>query len=291
MANSKYEYVKAFEQPDLLIPNTWIVVRIDGRGFHKFSDKYAFEKPNDRRALDLMNAAAKAVMMELPDIIIAYGISDEYSFVFHKSCVLFERRSSKLVTTIVSTFTAYYVHFWSTYFPEPEMQLTAPLPSFDGRAVQYPSVQNLRDYMSWRQVDCHINNLYNTTFWTLIQKGGLDAKGAEKELAGSLAADKNEILFSRFGINYNNEPEIYKKGSVVFRDYELVEPGAPEIIDEDSAKTIEQKELSKTQEEKDRKRRAKARITVQHVDVIKDEFWQRRPWLLSNKPGKIPKEP
>ncbi|TGO53561.1 hypothetical protein BCON_0121g00140 [Botryotinia convoluta] len=290
MANSKYEYVKAFEQPDLLIPNTWIVVRIDGRGFHKFSDKYAFEKPNDRRALDLMNAAAKAVMMELPDIVIAYGISDEYSFVFHKSCVLFERRSSKLVTTIVSTFTAYYVHFWSTYFPDPGMQLTAPLPSFDGRAVQYPSVQNLRDYMSWRQVDCHINNLYNTTFWTLIQKGGFDAKGAEKELAGSLAADKNEILFSRFGINYNNEPEIYKKGSVVFRDYELVEPGVSEAVDEDSAKTIEQKELSKTQEEKDRKRRAKARITVQHVDVIKDEFWQRRPWLLSNKPGKIPKE-
>lgn len=87
------------------------------------------------------------------------------------------------------------------------MQLTAPLPSFDGRAVQYPSVQNLRDYMSWRQVDCmrffhillpifvflglvlisegHINNLYNTTFWTLIQKGGFDAKGAEKELAVS----------------------------------------------------------------------------------------------------------
>lgn len=64
----------------------------------------------------------------------------------------------------------------------------------------------------------------------------------------------------------------------------------PEAIDEDSARTIEQKELSKTQEEKDRKRRAKARITVQHVDVIKDEFWQKRPWLLSNKPGKIPKE-
>ncbi|KAF4635013.1 hypothetical protein G7Y89_g3083 [Cudoniella acicularis] len=241
MANSKYEYVKAFEQPDILLPNTWIVVRIDGRGFHKFSAKYAFEKPNDRRALDLMNAAAKAVMTELPDIVIAYGISDEY------------------------------------------------------RAVMYPSVQNLRDYMSWRQVDCHINNLYNTTFWALIQKGGMDAKDAEKELAGSVAADKNEILFSRFKINYNNEPEIYKKGSVVLRDgkkYELVEPGfAPEAVDEDSAKTVEELQLSKTQEEKDRKRRAKARITVQHVDIIRDEFWERRPWLLSNKPGKIPKEP
>lgn len=290
MANSKYEYVKAFEQPDLLLPNTWIVVRIDGRGFHKFSNKYSFEKPNDRRALDLMNAAAKAVMTELPDIVIAYGISDEYSFVFHKSCALFERRSSKLVTTIVSTFTAYYVHLWASFFPE--TPLSAPLPSFDGRAVQYPSVQNLRDYMSWRQVDCHINNLYNTTFWALIQIGGLDAKSAEKELAGSLAADKNEILFSKFKINYNNEPEIYKKGSVVFRDYELVEPGsASELLLDDSAKTVEQIAQSKTQEENDRKRRAKARITVQHVDIIKDEFWERRPWLLSNKPGKIPKEP
>ncbi|RQM05903.1 hypothetical protein DH86_00002219, partial [Scytalidium sp. 3C] len=39
----------------------------------RFSVKYAFEKPNDRRGLDLMNAAAKAVMTELPDIIIAYA--------------------------------------------------------------------------------------------------------------------------------------------------------------------------------------------------------------------------
>lgn len=63
------------------------------------------------------------------------------------------------------------------------------------------------------------------------------------------------------------------------------------IEDESSARTAEEQMISKTQEEKDKKRRAKARITVQHVDVIRDEFWERRPWLLSNKPGKIPKEP
>ena len=33
-----------------------------------------------------------------------------------------------------------------------------------------------------------------------------------------MAADKNEILFSRFGINYNNEPDMFKKGSVIYRD-------------------------------------------------------------------------
>jgi tRNA(His) guanylyltransferase len=49
--------------------------------------------------------------------------------------------------------------------------------------------------------------------------------------------------------------------------------------------------MSKTQAEKERKKRQKARIAVQHVDIIKDDFWQRRPWLLSGKPGRIPKEP
>lgn len=47
---------------------------------------------------------------------------------------------------------------------------------------------------------------------------------------------------------------------------------------------------SKTQHQNDKKRRAKARIVVQHVDIIKDEFWNSRPWILSNKPGQIPKQ-
>lgn len=51
-------------------------------GFLRFSAKYEFEKPNDRAALDLMNAAAKAVMNEHPDIVISYGISDEYRCFF-----------------------------------------------------------------------------------------------------------------------------------------------------------------------------------------------------------------
>lgn len=150
LTNIRYEYVRAFEQPDVLLSNTWIVVRIDGRGFSKYvvlsflgpldvlllrwmqvpvrcsesfaktpegnanysrlTTKYKFEKPNDRAALDLMNEAARAVMKELPDLVLAYGNSDEFryaalhelcvknlltrcSFVFHKDCMLFERRA------------------------------------------------------------------------------------------------------------------------------------------------------------------------------------------------------
>ncbi|CAK7263430.1 tRNA-His guanylyltransferase [Sporothrix epigloea] len=296
MANSKYEYVRLFEQPDALLPNTWIVVRIDGRGFTKLCAKYGFEKPNDKRAIDLMNAAAKAVMTDLPEIVLAYGVSDEYSFVFHKTCQLFERRASKLVSTVVSTFTAFYIHSWPTFFEGSlinDVPLVAPLlPTFDGRAVCYPSVQNLRDYLNWRQVDCHINNLYNTTFWALVQKGGMDSVEATELLKGTFSADKNEILFSRFQINYNNEHDMYKKGSVVFRDYELVNPAssnsaqAAEAVDSVAEPPI----VSKSKAENDKKRRAKARITVEHIDIIKDDFWVRRPWLLTGQPGALPKQ-
>lgn len=36
------------EVNDVVVNNAWIVVRIDGKGFHKFSAKNNFEKPNDK---------------------------------------------------------------------------------------------------------------------------------------------------------------------------------------------------------------------------------------------------
>lgn len=35
MACSKFEYVKAFEKADALLPDTYIVCRVDGRAFTK----------------------------------------------------------------------------------------------------------------------------------------------------------------------------------------------------------------------------------------------------------------
>ena len=72
--------------------------------------------------------------------------------------------------------------------------------------------------------------------------------------------------------------------------YELVEPGTHNATAE-ADNLAEPVQQSKTQAENDKKRRAKARIVVEHLDIIKDDFWDRRPWLLSNKPGKVPKEP
>ncbi|KAI4276683.1 MAG: hypothetical protein LQ337_002312 [Flavoplaca oasis] len=154
------------------------------------------------------------------------------------------------------------------------------MPSFDGRVVQYPSASNMRDYLSWRQADCHINNLYNTAFWALVQKGDVGTTEAEETLKGTVASQKNEILFSRFGINYNDEPEQFKKGSVLFRDYGAVSIGSTNSTA--AEQQGEEREFSKKRNQKEKKRRSKAEIKLQSVDIIRDHFWEAHPWLLTD---------
>lgn len=55
MACSRYEYVKSYEQDDKILPNVWIVIRIDGKKFHKFANAHKFEKPNDENGEDCIN--------------------------------------------------------------------------------------------------------------------------------------------------------------------------------------------------------------------------------------------
>lgn len=268
MAKSRFEYVKLFEKENFLLPQTHIVIRVDGKGFHKFSEHYNFDKPNDVRALGVMNKTAEVMLRQFPDIVLAYGDSDEYLFLLRRDCELFERREMKLVSTFASTMSVHYVLQWNLEFPEKPIT-DERVPTFDARAVTYPNEKTVRDYFSWRQVDCHINNLYNTTFWALIQKCGMTPAESENSLKGSLSADKNEILFTQCGINYNNEPAVFRKGTVLVREYQDWKQESTDV------------ELTSRQKQRQQKLRKKALISELHVDIIKDTFWSDRPWLLN----------
>lgn len=170
MAKSKFEYVRFFEQETTCLKNCWIVVRVDGKNFHRFSDLHNFDKPNDIRALKLMAKAAACVFEEFSDISLAFGHSDEFSFVFKKRTSVFNRRVEKILSLVCSLFSSSYSLFWPDFITD--QKLLYP-PAFDGRIVLYPTDDNLKDYISWRQADVHVNNLYNTSFWCLVQKKGL----------------------------------------------------------------------------------------------------------------------
>lgn len=193
-----------------------------------------------------MNAAATAVMVEFRDIVLAYGQSDEYSFVFRKETDAFKRRSAKLLTYVTSLFSTSYVMQWSRWMNQP----LAYAPCFDGRVVLYPSDENLRDYLSWRQADVHVNNLYNTAFWKLVLEKGLTNQQAEAKLRGTFSADKNELLFQEFGINYNNLPAMYRKGTILLRKRVIVD------------------------------KKARQAIVPLHEDLISSQFWKEHTEIL-----------
>ena len=64
--------------------------------------------------------------------------------------------------------------------------------------------------------------------------------------------------------------------------YKIESAGSGDIAATPASSTGDVAEISRTQKEKERKRRMKAEIITQHTDFIKDEFWQQRPWLLSD---------
>ncbi|GAA5914736.1 hypothetical protein JCM6882_002728 [Rhodosporidiobolus microsporus] len=297
MANSKYSYVRQFEQPDALLPSTFFIIRLDGKGFHGFSKAHNFDKPNDVAALTLMNEAAKRVVggRELNgECVMAFGESDEYSFVFKRSCKLHGRRASKLTTLVTSVFTAAYVALWSRYFPNSPLDLEH-LPVFDGRVVQYTSAQEIRDYLRWRQVDTHINNMYNTCFWALVLQGGRTEFEANKELSGTVSSQKQELLFTRFGINYNALEPMFRKGSlVIWEDEEEVPVDAEEERDGDAPQEEEvggedaaagqapappprpvgaPPGVPLRQRKKKKAPKPKRRLVVVHEDLIAEGWW------------------
>jgi tRNA(His) 5'-end guanylyltransferase len=49
--------------------------------------------------------------------------------------------------------------------------------------------------------------------------GNLSGQAAQERLKGTLAGDKNEILFSEFGINYNNEEEQLRSSFIIMLLY------------------------------------------------------------------------
>ena len=216
-----------------------------------------------------------------------------------RSSNIYNRRQNKITSLIVSSFTSSFVFNWSKFFGKRisgdtiesfPTELLYP-PSFDGRCVIYPTKKSLIDYLKWRQVDCHINNLYNTTFYALtgqytkynlINKETneysisklenkvepMTPQDATKRLDGTISSDKNEILFRDYGINYNNELEQFKKGTVLYLNSF---PKKPSKV---------QKKLKYLSLDEEKQSKEEIKIFIENTNIIDDKFWDEHKELL-----------
>lgn len=158
-----------------------------------------------------------------------------------------DRNLAELLSVIVSNFTSNYVFNWKRYFGIDELQNA---PTFRASTLLIPNEENLVTYLLTKQHECYIKNLNNTLYCALVgeyRRYSLDAMSCDpdstldkrddltykieetvqrKKCVSDVEAVRliqneinsiskiNEYLFKEFGINYNNELELFRKGTL-----------------------------------------------------------------------------
>jgi tRNA(His) 5'-end guanylyltransferase len=135
-----------------LLPGAWVVLRVDGRGFSRFTAE-RFDKPFDERFHNFMVQTAQALLEELGGIY-AYTESDEISVLFRPEWDLFDRELEKVVSLSAGLASATFTHACG-----------APV-MFDSRAWLGARAGLVIDYFRWRQADatrCALNGWWVVT--------------------------------------------------------------------------------------------------------------------------------
>jgi tRNA(His) 5'-end guanylyltransferase len=179
-----------------LLPGAWAIVRVDGRGFSRYTER-RFDKPFDPRFSELMTTTAQTLLTELSGRY-AYTESDEISVVLDPAFDLFGREVEKLVSLSAGISSAAFTHAAG----EPAV--------FDARVWMGAGAADVVDYLSWRQADAARCALNGWCYWTL-RKEGSTARQADRRLEGTRVAAKNELLYAR-GVNFNELPAWQRRG-------------------------------------------------------------------------------
>jgi Uncharacterized conserved protein len=184
-----------------LLPETYTVIRVDGRSFSKFTLDSNFEKPFDIEFHKLMVDTTKALLTEL-DGIYAFTESDEISILFSPTWNLFDRSVEKLVSISASIASSTFT------------SLSSSIVSFDSRLISLVNKSQVVDYFLWRQADATRCALNGYSYWTL-RKNGESARKATSKLDKQTISFKNELLFEN-GINFNEVPSWQRRGTGIY---------------------------------------------------------------------------
>ena len=238
---------------------------------------------------------------------------------FHKRSRFFNRRQNKLISIVVSAFSSAFVFHWPRFFgPSAASPHPTPLhypPSFDSRCVLYPTESDVIDYLKWRQVDCHINNVYNTTFYALTQQyvrwnalsrpdSALEQNGSVDGGTGGDGEDNKSGEFRVQTIAFDCPPltpqqaEDRLKGSLSQeKKHEILKPvygidyereleqfrrGSLIVLDRQRLDVAKVKLLKANRKRDVRQLQQEVKLRVLSEDLIVDQFWQRNVSLLES---------
>jgi tRNA(His) 5'-end guanylyltransferase len=197
--------MKSLEQrfSHTVMPKLPTIARIDGRSFHNFTR--GLERPYDIRLSNLMVATTKFLVQET-NARCGYTQSDEISLVWlsenDSEETFFGGKLSKLVSVVGSLATAYFNRHLPAYIPEK----AEAMPVFDNRVFQVPTHDEACNVFIWREQDAVRNSIQ------MSARSVFSHTECHKKNTKQL----QDMLFSK-GINWNNYPRFFRRGTYVRR--------------------------------------------------------------------------
>ena len=194
-----YEQIRAGEKAMYGLP---VIARLDGRGFHNFTK--GLNRPYDYEMTSCMQDTSRA-LLEQSQADIVYTQSDEITLVWANPIsegkptkVFFDGKYQKMISTLAALGSVEFNYSLQDMLPEKMREK----PTFDCRVWQVPSLQKAAENLLWREMDATKNSITMAA----------SAYYPHKELEGKHSGDKHEMLFQK-GINWNDYPDFFKKGS------------------------------------------------------------------------------
>lgn len=213
----KYEMMEAGRK---LMPRLPIIVRLDGKCFSKFTK--GLNRPYDKRMSRLMIETTKALVAET-NALIGYTQSDEISLVIYsdseKSQVYYDGRIQKIIGDLAAFATGIFNNLLDQYIPEKKSNNPMKFPRFDCRVWNVPDKTEAANAILWREKDASKNSI------------SMAARSfySHKELHLKTSNEMQDMLMNK-GINWNDYPSFFKRGTFIQRQRKLM-PYSKEEID------------------------------------------------------------
>lgn len=213
--NNKYEKdaigtrMKAYEQPSTsrkAFKGQPLIVRLDGSGFSKFTK--GMKRPYDEDMSLLMRATMKALVDRF-NATIGYTQSDEITLAwdipsFSTRELEFDGRFQKLESEIAGYCS---VKFMQLLLKSSLSEYVERLPYFDCRAFVVPSLLEAYHCFLWRQQDC-VKNAISQAAQSMFK---------HSELQNMNGPAMQELMFAKRGVNFNDYPAFFKRGTFARR--------------------------------------------------------------------------
>lgn len=224
LANRMKEYEKAGQR--YLTRRMPVLLRIDGCHFHSYAKK--FKRPFDEVLIKTMQETTKYLCENIQGATLGYCQSDEITILLVdyknlNSSAWFDNRQNKIESVAASmctmAFNKYFEICSLTERLKDDVEHDYELgrvykdalckgAMFDCRAFNIPKEEVTNNFY-WRQLDASRNS---------IQMVG-QANFSHKELQNKSCNDIQDMLMTQKGINWNDLPTYWKRGSCVIKEY------------------------------------------------------------------------